>query len=309
MKTKVIVNPMARKGKSGQRWPETQAKLKRHLDQFDVTITRAPGDAREIARLALADGYEQFVAVGGDGTLNEVLNGLCRDGALINPNTVICPLPQGTANEVCRNLGMAANSDEPFRAIGEGRIQEIDLLHYHCTGLDGGDIDGHAALVVSFGSSAEISYRTNHSKFVKKLSAELSYYIVALIVTLSYRPKPTTLRIDDLDLPKELVSTALACNMRFLAGGMSLAPDAKPDDGQFNLIVFKDIGRLELITKPKSWLFEGRHIDHPKISVYKGTRLEVTGEPDVLVDADGETAGRLPLKVQLHPGGLRVRNL
>ena len=89
MKTKVIVNPAARKGKSGENWGHVEALLRSHLDDFDVVHTERPGHATDLARAALGDGFERFVPVGGDGTANEVLNGLTKDGALLNPATVL----------------------------------------------------------------------------------------------------------------------------------------------------------------------------------------------------------------------------
>jgi diacylglycerol kinase family enzyme len=185
MKTKVIMNPAARKGRSGENWDTVEAKLKQHLDDYDVSFTERPGHANMLARQALDSGYERFIPVGGDGTANEVLNGLCENGDLINPNTVMSIIPAGTANEICRTLGLLEDSLLPYQVLSNGRPISVDMQMISCEGFDGQPVNHHGALLSSVGSAAEISYRTNNSKYIKRLGAELSYFVVTLLVTLT----------------------------------------------------------------------------------------------------------------------------
>src|ERR1700730_15898941 len=114
-KIAVIVNPAAHKGGAAKRWPALQAELVRRLGPFEPRFTAAPGHATHLARAALAEGARRFVAVGGDGTVNETLNALLEpSGRLSEPDTVLCPVPAGTANELCRALG---HLDHPARAF------------------------------------------------------------------------------------------------------------------------------------------------------------------------------------------------
>jgi diacylglycerol kinase family enzyme len=126
-KIAVIVNPAAHKGGAGKRWPAIQAELVRRLGSFEPLLTQAPGHATHLARAALAEGARRFVTVGGDGTVNETLNGLLEtSGRLSAPDTVLCLVPAGTANELCRALG---HLDHPARAFdaaaGEGTRPSI----------------------------------------------------------------------------------------------------------------------------------------------------------------------------------------
>lgn len=307
MRIKVIVNPMARTGKSGKNWPEVEARLRRHAGEFDVSFTEAPGEAKPIAEAALADGFDHFVTVGGDGTVNEVLNGLVDDGKLANPESVICPIPAGTANEVCRNLGLLEDPDAPYKAIRGGEITLVDLQRGRCAGADGQAKEHYALLATSFGSAAEISYKTSASKYIKKLGAEFSYYLVTAIVMLSYKPKATTLIIDGGEAEEMRLHSALMCNMETTGGGMKLAPGARPDDGIFRGVIFGDFTAMEFFTKPPSWLFEGRHVDHPKVSLKDGRTLRVSCAERTMVDADGEFIGYLPLELEVIPKAIRIK--
>ena len=126
MRVAVIVNPAARKGGAVARWPAIQAELAKRLGPVEPMFTEAPGHATHLARNALARGVRRFVAVGGDGTVNETLNGLLDpDGCLIYPDAVLCPVPAGTANELCRALGHLATAGSAFDAAASPRAPEM----------------------------------------------------------------------------------------------------------------------------------------------------------------------------------------
>lgn len=309
MKVKVIVNPMARKGKAGKRWPEIEASLKRYVPAFDVAFTPAPGAATAMAREALAQGYDVFVPVGGDGTANEVLNGIVAQDRMINPGSALCAIPAGTANELCRSVGLLADPEAPYRAVSQGRLHRLDMVRAQCQALtgDGSEIVRYGYQATSFGLAAQISYKTSASKYIKKLGGQFSYYYVTLIETIASQYQSFRIGIDDAAPIETSALTGLICNLEYGGGGMRLAPGASGVDGILDLIMFNDIARREILLQKPSWLFEGRHIDHPKVSRHSGRRFHVTSTKDALVDADGEAIGRLPLTVQILPGALQVK--
>ncbi len=307
MKAKVIVNPMAKKGGAGRSWPEIEQRLRQSIGDFDVSFTTEIGAASGIAREAIGQGYDHLVAVGGDGTVNEVLNGVMANDALINPDTVLCPIPAGTANELCRALGLLDQPEAPYRAIAQGRPRRIDLCKATCPGLDGATRVTYASISIIFGSGAEISHRTSRSRYLKKLGGQFSYYMVTLLVTLTYQAQMLRLTVDDGFDETNLVYTGLCCNTEASGGGMKLAPGALFDDGVLDLVVFGDMKRHEILLKPPSWLFEGHHVEHPKVQVLRGTKFTAQGDPAMLVDADGETIGRLPVTIEVLPAALNVK--
>src|ERR1700751_1053412 len=133
----VIVNPAANKGGAASRWAQIRSELTARLGGFQPCFTQAPGPATELARSALAKGARRIVAVGGDGTVNETLNGLLDPaGRLTVPDTVLCPIPAGTANELCRALGHLAHPLHAYEAAAGSGARSIDLLRVRCQGLD-----------------------------------------------------------------------------------------------------------------------------------------------------------------------------
>ena len=151
MKTRVIVNLMANKGSAGRRWPSWRRQLEAVLGPLDVAVTDGPGDGTVLARAALADGCRRLIAAGGDGTVNEVLNGMVAPDGGIAPDAVLCPLPLGTANELCRALGHLAAPDGAVRALASGRTRRIDVIQSVFQGFDGRPATRYGYLVASFG--------------------------------------------------------------------------------------------------------------------------------------------------------------
>ncbi|WP_395709159.1 diacylglycerol/lipid kinase family protein [Reyranella sp.] len=138
----VIVNRAAQMGGAARRWPVIEAALTTRLGAIEPLFTAAPGHATALARAALGRGVRRFVAVGGDGTVNETLNGLLEpSGRLAAPDAVLCPIPAGTANELCRALGYLRDPVRAFDAAAGRATRTIDLMRVRCTGLDGRPVD------------------------------------------------------------------------------------------------------------------------------------------------------------------------
>lgn len=306
MKTLVLVNPAAGRGSAARLWPQIESGLKEILDDHEVVFTTQAGSEAAIARDAFGRGCRRFLAVGGDGTCNHMVNGLFENGEPLASDLVVAPIPGGTANELAREMGYHADIPGALRAIGSGRTRAIDLLDAEFTPLDGGSGRWLAYIAMSWGSAAEISYRTSASRYLKKLGGRFSYYAVTLIVTLTYQKQRGDLTIDGETHNDVLQYTGLIMNTEVGGGGMKLAPGAIADDGIADLTLFKDVPRKDILTNPPSWLFEGRHIEHPEIDLIRGRSFEIGGPAEMLVDADGETVGRLPLKVTVRPNLLPV---
>ncbi|MFP6748814.1 MAG: diacylglycerol kinase family protein [Alphaproteobacteria bacterium] len=302
----VIVNPAAGQGACAKAWPDIETGLRVALGEIEVAMTAHAGQETELARQGVADGVGHFIAVGGDGTMNGVVNGIMGDGAPANDGIALSVVPAGTANELARAIGVHGDAMGAIKGIASGRVQRFDLLQADCTGLDGAAHRHYGALAVSWGGAAEIVHRTNTSRFLKKLGGRFSYYANTLIVTLTYPMRRCDLTIDDQEFKDQVYYSGLVCNTEFLGGGMRLAPGADHADGVADLLFFKDIPRREIILQKPSWLFEGHHIEHPKVDFIRGRIFTVEGGPETLVDADGETIGRLPLRVETLKQALTI---
>src|SRR5262245_50108175 len=193
MKTRAIVNLMANKGSGRRRWPSWQQKLEAVLGPLDIVFTARPGHATDLARAALADGCRRLITAGGDGTVNEALNGMIDQGRALAPDAVLCPIPLGTANELCRALGHLGAADGAAQAIACGRTRAIDVIRTDFQGFDGRTATRYGYLVASFGGAATISYRTSASRWLKKLG-QVAYLLMTPVVTMTYKPRPVTMR-------------------------------------------------------------------------------------------------------------------
>jgi diacylglycerol kinase (ATP) len=306
MRLAVIVNPAARKGGALARWPAIQAELSKRLGPLEPMFTEAPGHATELAREALAQGVRRFVAVGGDGTVNETLNGLLDpSGRLIEPDAVLCPVPAGTANELCRALGHLAVPGRAFDAAASPRTQAIDLMRVRCTGLDGQPVDRFGYLIVALGLAATISHRTSQSRWLKKLG-EIAYLLMTPPVTLTYRQRDVSIEVDGVQSGTRRLFTAMIGNTENGGGGMKLLPGARFDDGVLDLIEMGDVSRLGVLLGIMPKLYSGAHVHHPKVRTARGTSFRFASGVETLVDLDGEMVGRLPLEVTVLPQAFRV---
>jgi diacylglycerol kinase (ATP) len=306
MRVAVIVNPAARKGGALARWPAIQAELAKRLGPVEPLFTQAPGHATQLAREALAWGVRRFVPVGGDGTVNETLNGLLDPaGRLVESDAVLCPVPAGTANELCRALGHLATNGSAFDAAASPRTRAIDLMRVRCTGLEGRPVDRFGYLIVALGLAAAISHRTSQSRWLKKLG-EIAYLLMTPPVTLTYRQRDISVEIDGVPVGTRRLFTAMVGNTENGGGGMRLLPGARFDDGVLDLIDVGGVSRLDVLLGILPKLYSGAHVHHPKVQTARGTSFRFVSEVETLVDLDGEMVGRLPLEVTVLPQAFRV---
>ncbi|MCW5751925.1 MAG: diacylglycerol kinase family lipid kinase [Alphaproteobacteria bacterium] len=307
MKPLVIANPLSRRGRTGARWPEIEARLRSSLDTFDLAFTREAGHAIALAREAVRGGCRHLIAVGGDGTMNEVANGMAQGGGGLPPaDVVLSPIPSGTGSDTARMLGLLENPARPYTALVAGASRRIDLIRVRCAGLDARPVERLALVCASFGAAAEISHRTSASPVLKALGGRFSYYAHTLAVTLTYGRHPVAMAHDAEPAERCDVYTGLICNQERAGGGMRLAPGADPRDGELDLVLFGAIRRRDILLRGPRWLYEGRHVEHPQVSLRRIRRLAVDGPAEMLVDLDGETVGRLPLEAEALPTALTL---
>jgi YegS/Rv2252/BmrU family lipid kinase len=305
MKTRVILNPTAGKGRARRRWPPWQRQLEAMLGPLDIVTTGSPGEGAALARTALAEGCRRLIAAGGDGTVNEVMNGMIAGDALVAEDAVLCPIPLGTANELCRALGHLAAPDGAARAIASGRTRMIDTIRADFRDFDGRPATRYGYLVASFGGAATISHRTSASPWLKKLG-QSAYFLMTPVVTMTYRPRRVRVRIDDSEATERTMFTGMIASAENGGGGMRLAPGAQIDDGVLDFVAFGALSRSEILFKVMPGVYEGRHVRHPKVSTLRGRRFHFECDEETLVDLDGETIGNLPLTVTVLERLLRV---
>ncbi len=302
--TRFIVNPMAGNGKTGRQWPRLwEAIQRRWTGKIDFYLTQKPGHAVELTRNALKEGITCIIAVGGDGTLNEVVNGfLGTDGAL-QSTAVLGTLELGTGGDFARTLGIPRQAVAAIEWLLQARPLPTDVGKAVCWSLSGKPITRYFINILDFGlGGAVVEWVNSHSK---TFGGTVTFLAGILINLAKYQNKKIYFSIDEQPLQAIVMNNFIVANARFFGGGLLPAPMAQVDDGQLEGVIIGDISRLTAV-KNLGRLRKGTHLSHPLIHHFPLRTLRAEAEDTVYVDADGELIGTLPLEVSVIPAAIRV---
>ncbi len=295
-----IVNPAAGGGRAGNEGPSALRTLREAgVELEDIRYTRGPGDATRIAREAYAAGSRTFLVVGGDGTTHEVVNGcVAKDGGKRESSDIptIGMLPLGTGNSYLRDFGIFGAKDA-MRALERGQSQPSDVVRLdHQTGTL------LSFNIVGLGFSAEVGARTN----ARYKPFGVAGYVVAVFETAANLKGPIfPLRIDGGPLDERPVVLLSFSNSRFTGGAMEMAPRAKVDDGELDVIRIGTMPRLRFFSSFPS-IFRGTHTTRPEVEATRARRVEFEIEGDVDCMIDGEIVRLRPRSVEVVPNAMRV---
>ncbi len=301
---KLIVNPVAANGTMGKRWPGIRAFLREARAEFTADLTKGEGHATELARQALADGYQTIVAVGGDGTVNEVVNGLIGENEKPHTHSAVTLgiIPGGTGSDLVRTIGIPSEHEGACRRLLRGgtRLIDLGLIEYTAQGRKRRRYFVNAA---GLGLDGEIVERLKRSS--KALGGTIPYLKSLILTLMTYESKDIEARFDDVQC-RQRASSVIVCNGRYLAGGMHMVPYALLDDGLFDVVLLSDIGKLDLLANIYR-VYRGTHLTHPKISTYRVKEVQIGARQRMLIQADGELIGEAPVTLRVIPRALQVR--
>jgi YegS/Rv2252/BmrU family lipid kinase len=310
MKTLAVINPKSAGGKTGRDTETIARKLADVTGPLTVALTNAPMDAARITSHALRDGYGRVVAVGGDGTINEVVNGFFSNGVAINPEAEFALLNLGTGGDFRKTFDIDAGFEASLERIAGGRVRQIDVGRLSFVTADGQSGTRHFANIASFGMSGHVVDRVNRSP-LKRVMGGFVYTWASLTALFSYKAKPVRLKVDNLFDDVVRLSTCAVCNGQFFGGGMRVAPDASPDDGLLDVIIMQDAPKAGVLKSLKE-IQTGAHVKNPNVKVFRAksviaTPVEATAGAPVHIEADGESPGRLPAMFEVMPKALKFR--
>lgn len=299
-----VVNPHAGNGSTGHEWPVIYAKARERLGDFYTFFTSGPDDATRIVRRTLREGADLIVCVGGDGTLNEVVNGFMdEDGRLIEPDALLAFVPNGTGCDFIKTVAIPAGVDSSLDTIRDGYVRSIDLGKLHYLDALGHSCTRYFHNIASFGLGGEVDERVNRT--TKAFGPFFSFIWATLISILRYGKKRIRLLVDDRYDEEMNVWNVAVANGKYHGGGMCVAPDALVNDGLFHVTVIGDLSLPEVFWHlPK--LYDGRIKEMEKVFMVTGKRVGATSDERVLLDVDGEQPGRLPVKIEIVPAALRI---
>ena len=237
------------------------------------------------------------VAVGGDGTLNEVVNGV------VGSTAELATIPLGTGMDFGRTYGLPTRFDDAVRIAAGGTPRTIDAGLVHYRAWSGAEESRYFANVGSVGMSGAVAQRANGMS--KALGGRATFFYALTRVFLAWENTEVTVRLDDAERRARMHDVIVA-NGAWHGGGMNLAPGALPDDGLFDVVLIGDVSKTDfLTTAPK--IYKGRHVEHPKVEVLRSTRVEVSADEHLPLEVEGEQPGTTPAVFEVVPGALRVR--
>ncbi len=300
----VIINPAAGGGRAGRRWPEFEAEIARHGYDVQPSFTAGPGDATRLARQLALEGARTIVCVGGDGTTNEVINGLIDGTRAINCETRLALIPCGTGKDLGRTLG-TGDVESMLRALADGSTALMDVGRVTYVDAQTGETTSRLfANVADAGLGADAAARINRSS--KALGGFVSYFKGAVRSIVAFKPWDITVTVDAAPVFDGSAAMVVFANARYFAGGMKVAPEASICDGLLDIFVLEGVGKRAMLTSLLPRVYRGRHIGQPGVIHLRGSAATITCAAGMLLEVDGEQVGRTPVTVDIMPGALRV---
>ncbi len=237
--------------------------------------------------------------MGGDGSVNEVVNGL----AGLEEAPALALIPCGTGGDFVRTFGIPDDVATAARIALDGETQPIDLGRITYRAWDGREVGAVFANVASAGMSGAIAQRANNSS--KALGAKASYLWATFAVFAGWSAVETHVVVDGETRTGRMFDVVVA-NGRYFGGGMKMCPEALPDDGLLDVVTIGDVSKRDLVlTMPK--IYRGTHLPHPKAEAFQGRIVTVETDEPVPVELDGEQPGTTPARFEVLPGALRLR--
>jgi YegS/Rv2252/BmrU family lipid kinase len=299
----VIVNPRSGGGISEKRWAAVVGPLTDGLGPFDQRFTEAPGHARTIAHEESVAGRKLVVALGGDGTISEVADGLVLAGG----KTEMGVIPRGTGGDFRRTLGLGKELYAAAQHIRGSKARSLDVGRIQYVDHRGQETCRHFVNVASFGFSSVVARRANDAS--KRLGGRVSFLSAVVRSLVTYDNAEVTVAVDNGEARRMTVLLAAVGNGRFFGGGMKICPEAQLDDGSFDLVMVGNLGRMEVLAKIHR-IYSGDHLSMKEVRSVRCRKLRVApADPtaDIPVEVDGETPGRLPASFEILQGALRIR--
>lgn len=293
-----LVNPASDNGATGPRWPQLAHELAQAGLTGNALFSERPGQLAELARRAADEGATLLVVVGGDGSVNEVVNGIAgRDGV------ELALLARGTGWDFVRTYGIPRTPAGVARTALHGETRTIDLGRVTYRSWSDEEATAWFANVASAGMSGAIAKRANETS--KALGGKVSYALATLAVFARWQNGEVRVDVDG-TVREGRMEDVVVANGRYFGGGMKICPGAEPDDGLFDVLLIGDVTRRELLrTLPK--LYRGTHLPHKKAELLRGRLVTVESAEPLPVELDGEQPGTTPARFEVVPGALRIR--
>jgi len=304
MRTLFIVNPAAGHGRAGGRWEKARELAKGLYPDLELARTEKPGHGRELAKEAVTAGVELIVAVGGDGTVGEVIDGYLAVPEHVRHNSVLATFPAGSGCDFANHMGVPRDPVAWAKFFAEGKRKRIDAGRATFRARDGAPRSRHFLNVAALGLPGEVALAVE--KRGKVLGGTLTYLLEAVLSVMTAKARRMRLKIDGVEEPAAAYHLVAAANTSTFGGGMKLAPDADAEDGLLDLLTIADMPRTQLMTLlPRA--YSGGHVGRPGVVLRRARRVEIHADEPLPLNIDGDADGTSPVVFEALPKAIPFR--
>ncbi len=297
-----IVNKAAGGGKAERDWPEIEQYLQKHGFNFIPFFTSRRLHAAIIAKNKIQEGYSKIIVVGGDGTMNEVINGLFSQGRIQTTEVMLGMISVGTGNDWAKMFNIPLGYEEAVLTIKKQRtfIQDAGLVQYT---KNGKEWKRYFINIASFGFGARVVERSNRMK-EKGKSSSLLYFYNIFASLLGYKSQKADIEIDGKAFKRNVFAFIVGI-CKYNGGGMMPVPHAIADDGLYSITLIKKIGKLNLLANVMR-LYNSKIINHSRVETFTAQSVQIGGTSKLMLETDGESLGQGPLHFQIIPRSVQV---
>lgn len=292
MRVVAILNPKA----GGKSVPHIPASA-------EILRAQGPGHATQLAAYAIESGADVVVAVGGDGTINEVVNGFFNGDEPISHDARLAIIPHGSGSDFPRVLNLPWQQEKAAALIESGTARAVDIMKVRYTQMDGTSALRYSINITSFGMGGAVAARVNRSS--KLLGGRMAFILSTLRTALTYSGVNVDLTLDASKTIRAKIMNVAVGNGQYHGSGMWVCPGAAIDDGFLDVTVIRQLSFLRVV-KNLPVLYNGEIYSHPKVESYRVKRIQADSKETALIEIDGEPLGRLPIEIEIMPGAIRV---
>jgi YegS/Rv2252/BmrU family lipid kinase len=298
----VIVNPNAGHGKGEKDWHIIASFLLKYNLNYFSQLTQARNHAIKLTKEGIENGFRKIIVIGGDGTMNEVVNGIFLQRVCPTSHIFLSMITVGTGNDWGKMFSIPMDYEKAVKVISDFkvRLQDAGVVYYY----NGAKREKRYFInIAGLGFDAVVVKRTNLQK-EKGHKGKALYFINLLKSLLHYRHTHTEVDIDGMKLRNDVFTISIGIG-KFSGGGMMQTPNALPDDGLFDITIIKKIGKGDIIMSLRK-LYDGSILKHPKINGYTGKYILIDSDPLIHLEADGESLGHSPIEFKLIPKSIQI---
>ncbi len=298
----VVVNPAAGGGKAGKDWEKIEKLLDSYGFLYEAVFTNRRLHAMVLSRRCVESGYSRIIVVGGDGTMNEVINGVFAQKRIPTDEVMLGMISVGTGNDWGKMFNIPSDYEEAVKTILHQKtfIQDAGLVTYY---KHNQTWKRYFINIAGMGFGAKVVLRSNRLKEKGKSSPGM--YLMTLFTSLmGYRSIKAEIAIDGNSFMRKVFSMNVGIG-KYNGGGMIQVPDAIADDGLYSITIIKKMGKIRIIANIQK-LYNGKITRHRRVEAYTGKTIQIDSPRTLLLETDGETLGHTPLEFSIIPRSVKI---